>query len=88
MLFAVLLLIMPKFHTVDQYGKVLENLSFCELRARRHFVFLKIPSLFLTITRRERLKSAPYLRLKKRKTFFEKKLVTFEKKFSFEKKFA
>ena len=33
-------------------------------------------------TRRERLKSAPYLRLKKHKTFFlEKKLVIFEKKF-------
>ena len=33
-------------------------------------------------TRRERLKSALYLRLKKRKTFFlEKKLEIFEKKF-------
>ena len=32
-------------------------------------------------TRRERLKSALYLRLKKRKTFFGKKLEIFEKKF-------
>ena len=30
-------------------------------------------------TRRERLKSAPYLRLKKRKNFFWKKLEIFEK---------
>ena len=36
-------------------------------------------------TRRERLKSALYLRLKKRKTFFGKKLVIIEKIFSFKK---
>ena len=37
-------------------------------------------------TRRKRLNSAPYLRLKKRKTFFfGKKLVIFEKKISFKK---
>ena len=36
-------------------------------------------------TRRERLKSALYLRLKKRKTFFGKKLEIFEKKISFGK---
>ena len=36
-------------------------------------------------TRRERLKSALYLSLKKRKTFFWKKLEIFEKKFSFGK---
>ena len=34
----------------------------------------------LSKTRRERLKSALYLRLKKRKTFFSKKLEIFEKK--------
>ena len=34
------------------------------------------------LTRRERLKSALYLSLKKRKTFFWKKLEIFEKKFS------
>ena len=33
------------------------------------------------LTRRERLKSAPYLRLKKRKTFFWNKIETFEKFF-------
>ena len=38
-----------------------------------------------SVTRRERLKSAPYLRLKNRKTFFLEKLVIFEKKFSFKK---
>ena len=38
-------------------------------------------------TRRERLKSAPYLRLKKRKTlFFGKKIEIFEKKNFFQKK--
>ena len=37
------------------------------------------------ITRRERLKSALYLSLKKRKTFFWKKLEIFEKNFSFGK---
>ena len=38
------------------------------------------------ITRRERLKSAPYLRLKKRKTlFFGKKLKFLKKKFSFKR---
>ena len=37
-------------------------------------------------TSRERLKSAPYLRLKKRKTDFWKKLEIFEKIFSFKKK--
>ena len=36
-------------------------------------------------TRRERLKSALYLSLKKRKTFFWKKLEIFEKNFSFGK---
>ena len=36
-------------------------------------------------TRRERLKSAPYLRLKKRKTFFWKKFEIFETIFSFKK---
>ena len=36
-------------------------------------------------TRRERLKSALYLRLKKRKTFFLEKNVKFSKIFSFEK---
>ena len=38
-----------------------------------------------TKTRRERLKSALYLSLKKRKTFFWKKLEIFEKNFSFGK---
>ena len=37
-------------------------------------------------TRRERLKSAPYLRLKKRKTLFWKKIEIFEKNFFFQKK--
>ena len=36
-------------------------------------------------TRRERLKSAPYLRLKKRKTLFLEKIEIFEKKFSFKR---
>ena len=36
-------------------------------------------------TRRERLKSALYLSLKKRKTFFWKKLEIFEKKIFFRK---
>ena len=36
-------------------------------------------------TRRERLKSAPYLRLKKRKKNFWKKIEIFEKIFSFKK---
>ena len=38
-----------------------------------------------TITRRERLKSAPYLRLKKRKTLFLTKIEIFEKNFSFKR---
>ena len=37
------------------------------------------------LTRRERLKSALYLRLKKRKTFFWKKIEISEKKISFGK---
>ena len=36
-------------------------------------------------TRRERLKSAPYLRLKKRKTLFLEKIEIFEKNFSFKR---
>ena len=36
-------------------------------------------------TRRERLKSAPYLRLKKRKTLFLEKIEIFEKKISFKR---
>ena len=36
-------------------------------------------------TRRERLKSEPYLRLKKRKTLFWKKIEIFEKKISFKR---
>ena len=36
-------------------------------------------------TRRERLKSAPYLRFKKRKTLFLKKIEIFEKNFSFKR---
>ena len=38
-----------------------------------------------TITRRERLKSAPYLRLKKRKTLFLTKIEIFEKILSFKR---
>ena len=41
--------------------------------------------LELIETRRERLKSAPYLRLKKRKTLFLEKIEIFEKKFSFKR---
>ena len=37
------------------------------------------------LTRRERLKSAPYLRLKKREKNFWKKIEIFEKFFSFKK---
>ena len=36
-------------------------------------------------TRRERLNSAPYLRLKKRKTLFLEQIEIFEKKFSFKR---
>ena len=40
--------------------------------------FLSVDELNLKRTRRERLKSALYLRLKKSKTFFGKKLEIFE----------
>ena len=45
-----------------------------------------VTSTGLKITRRERLKSALYLRLKKRKKFFRKKLEIFEKNLKFSKK--
>ena len=41
--------------------------------------------MVIMLTRRERLKSAPYLRLKKRKTLFSEKIEIFEKNF-FQKK--
>ena len=41
--------------------------------------------MVIMLTRRERLKSAPYLRLKKRKTLFSEKIEIFEKIF-FQKK--
>ena len=50
------------------------------------FCWAQVYNLELVETRRERLKSALYLRLKKRKTFFfGKKLEIFEKKISFGK---
>ena len=51
-----------------------------KLRANEHFELTLLRS-----TRRERLKSAPYLRLKKRKTLFWKKIEIFEKNFSFKR---
>ena len=55
----------PGIRLVEQTGQKFQSLRVC-LEEK---------------TRRERLKSAPYLRLKKRKTFFlEKNLVIFEKK--------
>ena len=53
--------------------------------ARFSFSVEILHNLWLTGTRRERLKSALYLSLKKRKTFFWKKLEIFEKNFSFGK---
>ena len=47
--------------------------------------FKKIRTMPKNSTRRERLKSAPYLRLKKRKKKFWKKIEIFEKFFSFKK---
>ena len=48
--------------------------------------FISFKTWLNTLTRRERLKSAPYLRLKKRKTIFWKKTWNFWKKFFFQKK--
>ena len=42
-------------------------------------------TLTLKLTRRERLKSAPYIRLKKRKTLFLEKKLKFLKNFFFQK---
>ena len=59
-----------------------ENVRVNELIEEKTRRFKKYWSMKRLITRRERLKSALYLRLKKRKTFFfGKKLEIFEKNF-------
>ena len=54
------------------------------VQGRTHTTFIDV-NVQEYQTRRERLKSALYLRLKKRKTFFWKKLEIFEKKIFFRK---
>ena len=56
------------------------NYEIIEGHGIRAKVYVSDGYLYLNKTRRERLKSALYLRLKKRKTFFGKKLEIFGKK--------
>ena len=73
------------YWSVAGVGKI--ELQFnCDMSINYYFTLTSYNQLLqYIVTRRERLKSALYLRLTKRKTFFCEKLETFEIFFSFGK---